>query len=90
MKEKEIKPFSFSSKVVFPNFSQSLSSASMISSTELESVRAVRDEIEAKFEGGSLGNKICSGEKLSCPISVPFLATFPKYPLSRLNRLKYR
>ena len=61
----------------------------MISSNELESVRAGGDEIEAKFEGASLGNKIFSGENLSCQISVPYLAAFPKCPLSRLNHLQY-
>ena len=62
----------------------------MISSNELESARPGGDEIEAKFEGASLGNKIFSGENLGCQISVPYLATFSKYPLSRHNLLQYR
>ena len=62
----------------------------MISSNELQSVPAGRDEIEAKFEGASLGNKIFCGENLGCQISVSYLATFLKYPLSRHNRLQYR
>ena len=51
----------------------------MIPSNELESARAGGDEIEAKFEGASLGNKIFCGENLGRQISVPYLATFPKY-----------
>ena len=51
----------------------------MILSNELESARAGGDEIEAKFEGASLGNNIFCGENLGRQISVPYLATFPKY-----------
>ena len=67
-----------------------LSSEWMISSNELESARAGGDEIEVKFEGAGLGSKIFSGENLGCQISVPYLATFLKCPLSRHNRLQYR
>ena len=62
----------------------------MISSNEPESARAGKVEIEAKFEGATLGNKIFCGENLRSQISVPYLATFLKYPLSMLNRLQYR
>ena len=44
----------------------------MISSNELESARAGGDEIEAKFEVASLGNKIFSSENLGCQISIPY------------------
>ena len=60
----------------------------MILSNELESARAGRDETETKFQGASLGNKIFCGENLRRQILVPYLATFLKYTLSRLNRLK--